>query len=111
MPGGRALLPEFWKQRCNIVAAIGPCIHVDSYPIDMDMKRLFTENVQPFFVSYPDGTTHFNLPDYVAYRLRRAGVQNVDLIDIDTYTDKHYNSYRRSPSDPARQFSSIWLKD
>ncbi len=94
----------------NIVAAIGPCIHVDSYPVDTDMKRLFTENVQPFFVSYPDGTTHFNLPDYVAYRLRRAGVQSVDLIDIDTYTDKHYNSYRRSPSDPARQFSAIWIK-
>lgn len=94
----------------NIVAAIGPCIHVNSYPVEEEMKQLFTENVQEFFVKRR-GTEHFDLPGYVAYRLYRAGLKEVDIIDVNTYTDKRYNSYRRDPSNPARQFSSIWVEE
>lgn len=92
----------------NIVAAIGPCIHAESYPVSDDMMRLFTENVSEFFETFDDGQ-HFNLPAYVEYRLKRSGVRQVDLIDVDTYTDMNFNSYRRNPENPNRQFSFIYL--
>ena len=90
----------------NIVAAVGPCIHVDSYP-NPDVKKMLSEDMMRFLPTYPDGTEHFNLPAYVINRLNEAGVSKVDLIDIDTYTDKRFNSYRRNPKDPARQYSFI----
>ena len=52
----------------------------------------------------------FEFVAYVRHRLVRAGVQNVDVIDIDTYTHPDYLSYRQEPDNPARQFSAIWLK-
>ncbi|NCA81046.1 MAG: peptidoglycan editing factor PgeF [Sphingobacteriia bacterium] len=92
----------------NITAAIGPCIHEESYPVSESMKVLFSTDEAPFFKSYPD-SEHFNLPAYVAYRLSSAGVQTIETLNIDTYPNADYNSYRRDSQNPARQFSSIWL--
>lgn len=94
----------------TMVAAVGPCIHVDSYPIQPEMKKLFSENVMRFFPDYPGDEGHFNLPEYVVYRLKRSGLLQVDVLDVDTFTDNDYNSYRRDPLNPARQYSSIWIK-
>jgi len=89
----------------NIVAAIGPCIHVDSYP-NPEAKKMLSEDLERFVPEY-NGTAHFNLPAYVKYRLSEAGITKIDLIDIDTYTNHHFNSYLRNPEDPARQYSFI----
>ncbi len=94
----------------NIVVAIGPCIHEESYPITEYMKTLFSMDESPFFKKYLDAE-HFNLPAYAAYRLTLAGIKNIDIIDIDTYPNVKYNSYRRDPLNTERQFSSIWLED
>ncbi len=94
----------------NIRAAIGPCIHADSYPISEEMKMLFSANAHPYFKQGRD-QEHFDLPAYVKYRLQEAGVRQIDQIDVDTYVDVNYNSYRRDPTDPARQYSSICLTD
>ena len=90
----------------NIVAAVGPCIHVDSYP-NPDVKAMLSEDMMRFLPIYADGKPHFNLPAYVMHRLNEAGILKVDLINIDTYIDKRFNSYRRNPEDPARQYSFI----
>lgn len=92
----------------HIVAAIGPCIHQESYLVQPDMKALFSADEAVFFKAYPDGE-HFDLPAYVAGRLRAAGVEQVDVLPFDTYTDTVYNSYRREATNPARQYSAIWL--
>ena len=90
--------------------AIGPCIHEDSYPVSDDMKIVFSVNAHPYFKAY-GSQEHFDLPGYVKYRLREIGIREIDQINIDTYLDKNYNSYRRNPKDPARQYSSICLED
>lgn len=93
----------------NIRAAIGPCIHADSYPITDDMKTVFSANAHPYFKPY-GSQEHFDLPGYVKYRLQEIGLRLIDQIDIDTYVDTNYNSYRRDPTNPARQYSSICLE-
>lgn len=92
----------------EIRAAIGPCIHEASY-LKPELGGLLSEDVMQFWPEYPDGVRHFNLPLYVRYRLMRSGVQSVDVIDVDTYTNRDYNSYRREPENPARQYSWIEL--
>jgi len=96
----------------RIKAAIGPCIHVQSCPVQEDMERLFSKDMASFFPAYPDGQNHFDMVGYVCERLGRAGVlpENIDVIDIDTFTDMNYNSFRRDAEKSERQFSSIWLK-
>jgi len=64
-----------------------------------------------FLPTYPDGVPHFDLAGYVMYRLNKAGISDVDFIDIDTYTDLDFYSYRRDPANPGRQYSFIELKE
>ncbi len=93
----------------EIYAAIGPCIHVESYPVNNEMKTVFSRDEEPFFKRIRE-QEHFDLPEYVKYRLWNIGVSKIDQINIDTYTNENYNSYRRDPTNPARQFSSICLE-
>ena len=107
-----AALLEMLRQGAQlnkIVAAVGPCIHEASYP-NPEVKKLLSEDVMRFLPYYPDGVPHFNLPGYVMYRLDKAGVSDIDLIDIDTYTDNDFYSYRRDPNNPGRQYTFIELK-
>lgn len=90
----------------NIVAGVGPCLHLESFAVGADMKALFPETEHIFF-HIINGEEHFDFLAYVVHRLHRAGVQSVETIDIDTYPNKEYNSYRREPSNPDRQFSCI----
>ena len=92
----------------NIVAVIGPCIHVESYPVSEEMKQLSSVDMMPFFEKYPDGT-HFNLPAYVSERLKLAGISEIEIIPKDTFSDSQYNSFRRDKEKSGRQYSSLWL--
>ena len=97
-------------QLSKIVAAVGPCIHEVSYP-NPELNKFLSEDVMRFLPIYPDGIPHFNLPGYVMYRLDKAGVSDIDLMDIDTYTDEDFYSYRRDPANPGRQYTFIKLKN
>lgn len=92
----------------EIVAAIGPCIHKEHYQVSPDFSAQFSADVQGFFSTFPDGV-HFDLPAYVAHRLKEAGVKAVDILPIDTYTDTRFYSYRRQPQEKGRQLSCICL--
>ena len=96
----------------RIKVAVGPCIHVQSCPVNDDMERLFSKDMAEFFPAYPDGQNHFDMVGYVRCRLTRAGIlpKHVDVIDIDTFTDLNYNSFRRDAERSERQYSAIWLK-
>ena len=94
----------------NICAAIGPCIHGQSFVVQEDMRSQFAKNVDRLFVNWEgDGKIHFAFATYVRYRLENAGIDtdNIEIIDIDTVRDENYNSYRREPENPARQYSFI----
>lgn len=91
----------------EIIAVIGPCIHVDSYPVGDEIINLISPDMQPFLVDFAD-KKHFDMPGYVAERLRRSGVTQIDIIPVDTLTDQRYNSFRRNAT-KDRQYSAIWL--
>jgi YfiH family protein len=79
----------------KIKAAIGPCIHKNSYEVSEDFQRKFIKADEYF--SKIDSKTYFDLPGYCKHRLLRSGLieDNIEILDVDTYADpKNYFSYR-----------------
>lgn len=102
----------------RIAAAIGPAIGRDSYEIGPEFQRRFLDhdaaNARFFRAGRRADHPHFDLPAYVARRLRDAGVATIDPLDRDTCgQDGRYFSYRRSrlrdEADYGRQLSAIVL--
>ncbi|MBP5343913.1 MAG: peptidoglycan editing factor PgeF [Alphaproteobacteria bacterium] len=92
-------------------AAIGPHLQRESFEISRDMVKLFPETERALFISEVDGLILFDFDAYLIHRLRRTGITNIDSVGVDTYTSNDYNSYRREPDNPARQYSSIMIKE
>lgn len=102
----------------NIIAAVGPCIGPASYEVGPEfVERLAQRN--PAFAGYftapkANGHSYFDLPAFVADRLRDAGVGTVVVEGSDTCAfDQTFFSYRRSvlrkEPDYGRQLSAISL--
>jgi len=104
-------------RRDRIAAAIGPCIAQPSYEVDEAFRRRFLgedEANARFFLAGPAGTPHFDLPGYVRHRLLAAGVGEVEMLHLDTYSDDdRFFSYRRATHrgepDYGRQISMIGI--
>lgn len=91
---------------CNIKASIGPMIQQYSYEVSQEFFDDFiNENIsnKKFFrTSKNDAKWLFDLPNYVFERISRAGVDEIENLGIDTYTNaEKYFSFRRS-----KQFSN-----
>ncbi len=100
------------------VAAIGPAISQKAYEVGADYRDKFVaEEPQsaPFFaIDEGSGEPHFDLPGYVAERLKRAGVGTITDLGVCTYCEEsRLFSYRRSQhhgeTDYGRQISAILL--
>lgn len=94
----------------NIVAAIGPHLQIQSFEVSPEMKSMFPPVHQHFFTE-ENGHILFDFDAYLQMRLRHSGIEQIQSDGTDTYTDLSYNSYRRDPNDPARQFSIIQIKE
>jgi YfiH family protein len=104
-------------RREHIHAAVGPCIAQQSYEVDQAFRARFAEadpdNVR-FFVEGPAGKPHFDLEAYVVHRLIQAGIDEVEALNLDTYSDSdRFYSYRRAThrgeADYGRQLSAIGI--
>ncbi len=93
----------------HIKAAIGPHLTQKNFQVAPEMQALFPITEQSFFQKTSTGI-YFDFTNYLKHRLNRAGILDVEIIAIDTYTDLAYNSYRRNPQNPARQYSYIIQK-
>jgi len=85
----------------RILAAIGPCIGVESYEVDAKFKRLFVkkdnQNEIYFYKGKRQGKYYFDLSSYLKYKLERAGVEYISTLSYDTCADtENFFSYRRS---------------
>jgi YfiH family protein len=104
--------------RHRIVAAIGPCIAQASYEVDDEFRaRFFADDPanDRFFSAPTRPALGFDLPAYVRHRLLAAGVNEVETIHLDTYSDpERFFSYRRAARrgepDYGRQVSLIGLR-
>ena len=94
----------------NMVAGIGPHLQIQSFEISPQMRALFPVTESHFFTEEGD-KIRFDFDAYVIHRLRRAGIETIESVGDDTYSDPQYNSYRRDPTNPARQLSIIEIKE
>lgn len=95
----------------SMIAGIGPHLQKESFEADSQMRALFPITEQHFFTPKEDGIHFlFDFHAYIVHRLNRAGIFQIDSILADTYTNNNYNSYRRDPNNPARQYSCICIK-
>lgn len=105
-------------RRASIVAVLGPAIAQKSYEVGADFASQFISAscaYNRFFVaSARDGHFMFNLPGFIAMRLRSAGIGSFEDLARDTYAEPDYfYSYRRSvhknEPDYGRQIAAIAL--
>lgn len=109
------------------VAVVGPCIHQDSYEVGVDLREAVLaaeraggesrQEINPnelFRAGARSGKFQFDLPGFIARRLRRLGLGHVECIAADTFVDEaRFYSYRRSvkrgEADYGRKLSAIAL--
>jgi YfiH family protein len=106
-------------QRARIRAALGPMISRMAYEVGPEFQARFVEadatNARFFTPSARQGHAMFDLPAYVASRLRQSRVESVDDLGRCTYGDEAlFFSYRRmthrGEADYGRHLSAIALK-
>ena len=110
-----AAMEQLGARRDHIHAAVGPCIAQPSYEVDEAFRDRFLSHDSAnarFFTAAPK--PHFDLEAYVVHRLIGAGIEEVEALDLDTYSDAdRFFSYRRSTQrgevDYGRQLSAIAL--
>ena len=111
-----AAMAELGAVPDRIRAAVGPALMRDSFEVGPEfVERFIAEDADyaRYFHERADWTKpHFDLLDFVADRLREAGIKDIDSMAIDTYPDVgRFFSYRRSchrrEADYGRQIAAI----
>jgi hypothetical protein len=104
--------------RERIRAAVGPCIRQDAYEVGPEFEARFRaadpQNARFFVPSKRPDHWQFDLPAYVAQRLRQGGVDHVEDLGLCTYSrPEQFFSYRRTTHlkepDYGRELSAITL--
>jgi YfiH family protein len=110
-------MEKLGARRRTIRAVVGPCIAQASYEVGPEfIARFPAADQQQFFIpAARDGHHHFDLPAYVAARLRQAGLQQLAVLGMDTMSDPNrFFSYRRTTlagePDYGRHISCIALR-
>lgn len=113
-------MEKLGAQRARVHAAIGPCIARESYEVGPEFPAPFIDqdatNAAFFSASRRAGHYMFDLPGYLARRLRLLGVAVVEDSGHDTLgNERQFFSYRRNTlggvKDYGRGLSAIMLVD
>jgi YfiH family protein len=93
-----AAMVDLGASPARIAAAIGPCVAQRNYEVDAPFRAHFPADEDArFFAPGREGHYQFDLPGYVAERLRRAGVESIETLGRDTYGEEaDFFSYRRA---------------
>jgi len=105
-------MEELGAARSRIIAAIGPLIRQSSYEVGAEFVTRFREadhrNIRFFAPADRENHALFDLPGYIAARLKKAGVGTIDDLVLDTYSDeKLFFSYRRSIHRGERDYGRL----
>ena len=113
-----AAMERLGAARERIRAALGPMIRQLNYEVGPDLIERFAaedaESAKFFAPALREGHALFDLAGYVAGRLRRAGVADIEDVGLCTYADPaRFFSYRRAThraeSDYGRHVNAIAL--
>jgi len=91
------MMASYKSKASDIVAAIGPGIHKESYKFENPA----VENLpgwKPFLNKLKTGEYEIDLVGYNVFQLEKGGIlpKNIELSSIDTVKDKNYFSHYRS---------------
>ncbi|MBF8246989.1 MAG: peptidoglycan editing factor PgeF [Rickettsia sp.] len=103
------------KKGCyDIYAIIGPAIQKESYIVQKDFFKKFTEKnnyFQKFFDYNKNNETRFDLPNFVKYKLLMEKVKIFQFIKEDTFSmPNKYPSYRYKKENLEHMLSVIFIK-
>ncbi|MGH6828624.1 MAG: peptidoglycan editing factor PgeF [Rhizomicrobium sp.] len=109
-----AVMEKAGARSAKIATAIGPAIGQADYEVGQDLRDRFGAQGAAFFTPARPKHFHFDLPRYVAYRLKEAGIGSVTALGLCTYpVANRFFSYRRAvhlgEPDYGRQLSAIAL--
>ena len=100
----------------NIIAAIGPCIAVNSYQVKEDLIKKFIkkDKANIIFFKKTKNKNCFNLNKYIYFQLKSLDIKNIDVINKDTFDAKNNffsarRSISRNESDYGRNISIIMI--
>ena len=85
--------------RKNITIAIGPSIAQKNYEVKSDFLKKFIKRHKKnkIFFKFKNESIYFNLPSYVRSQVKFYKISKIDMINIDTFTEKNnFFSARRS---------------
>jgi len=110
-----AAMESLGAQSKNIVAVIGPCIAQENYEVDGPFRERFGDADSRHFAPGQPGHWQFDLPGFVAARLRQVGLAKIHDLARDTYAEEScFYSYRRAThrgeDTGGRQISLIGLE-
>lgn len=115
-----AAMEALGAEREHIEAVLGPCIAQASYEVGPEFYARFAEENALYGTFFMPSQTPehflFDLGGFVRHRLLSHGLQNVQLLAMDTYENEaQFFSYRRTTHrgqpDYGRQLSAIMLRD
>ncbi len=92
---------EYGSKSENLIAAIGPCIHKESYVFSKEElgKRIPDEKIFNGFVAdLPDGKKSIDLLGYNVEQMVLAGIkkENIEISEIDTAKNENFFSHYHS---------------
>jgi polyphenol oxidase len=82
----------------NITAIIGPCIHQSSYEVEKEFYNNFINEDKKFTAFFKNKSPNkflFNLPSFVESKLKAEGVNKIENVNINTYSNNNFYSYRK----------------
>ncbi len=97
-----AQMRELGADPAHIRAAIGPCIHADTFPVGPELRDKFIADMpetDPFFMRTGERFC-MDLGGIVARQLQQSGVTQVWQSAINTFASPDHFSYRRHYGDP-----------
>jgi len=115
-----AAMERLGADRDRIAAALGPMIGQRNYEVGPEFVQTFCDqdpaNIRFFEDAEREGHALFDLSGYIAARLRRAGIGQIENLGLCTYAEpERFYSYRRSvhrgEGDYGRHINAIVLID
>ena len=99
------------SNREDIVAEVGPCIHVESYEVDEG----FLNNFPAEYFTKIRGKDHFDIVKFCCDGLKKRGISKISVDEIDTYkSHEKYFSFRYAKQNSSgicgRNISVICLR-
>ena len=96
----------------EISAVLGPCIHKQNYEVKEDFLQVFaTEGAQNglfFTKSDKSGHFQFDLPAYIEMKLKKNGIEDISIMNEDTYSQpEKFYSFRRGTHEGKQEYGRL----